>query len=256
MILCPKHICRKLCLNVLTLACCWTMQLLLSPSALAQQQDWIQSWLFNGRTETVVRENLQNQAVQKLSLMKDVCNLRDDQLAKLKLAAAGDVNRFFHEVAQARKATSGIDQQDQNAVQAAWNIVSPLTTRLQAGIYDEKSLFSKVMTSTLDDVQVREYKRVIQEQIDRRHHALVLSLVSTLEEKIPFVGEQREKLIALLDAQTVKDAKQQGLESYIGFAKLSKIPDEELAKVFDKDQLKTLVAVRERYAGVIQMFNQ
>ena len=232
------------------------MQCIATASLFAQQPDWIQSWLFNGRTETVVRQSLRNQAEQKLSLMKDVCHLSDDQHAKLKLAAAGDVNRFFQEVAQVRKVTAGVNQQDQNAIQEAWNVVSPLSARLHAGIYDEKSLFVKVMTNTLDEAQLKEYQRVLQEQIDRRHHAMVMAVVSKLEESLPLVGDQRDKLIALLDAQTIKEVKQQGMEAYIGYAKLGKVPDEELEKLFDKDQLKALKAVRDRYAAVVQMFNQ
>jgi len=243
-------------LHLFAIVCCFAMHFVAATTLHAQQPDWIQSWLFNGRTEIAVRQSLQNQAEQKLSLMKDICNLSEDQHAKLKLAAAGDVNRFFHEVAQVRKATAGVDQQNQNAIQEAWLVVSPLSTRLQAGIFDEKSLFVKVMTNTLDEAQVKKYKRVLQEQIDRRHHAMVLAVVSTLEENIPLVGEQRDKLIALLDAQTIKEVKQQGMEAYIGYAKLGKVPDEELEKLFDKDQLKTLKAVRERYAAIVQMFNQ
>ncbi len=243
-------------LHPLMIAGYFAIQCVASAALHAQQTDWVQSWLFNGRTETVVRQGLQNQAEQRLTLMKDTCHLSEEQYAKLKLAAAGDVNRFFHEVAQVRKATAGVDQQNQNAIQEAWLVVSPLSVRLQAGIYDEKSLFVKVMSSTLDETQVMEYKRVLREQIDRRHHAMVLAVVSTLEENIPLVGEQREKLIALLDAQNIKEVKQQGMEAYIGYAKLGKVPDEELEKLFDKDQLKALKAVRERYAAIVQMFNQ
>jgi hypothetical protein len=223
---------------------------------LGQERDWIQSWLFNGRTESSVRLGLQNQAEQKLSHLKEQCNLTEDQATKLKLAAAGDVNRFFHEVAQARKATQGLDQQNQNAVQQAWAVVSPLTTRLNTGLYGEKSLFAKVMSSTLDAAQVEKYKRLLAEQVERRHHAMVLTTVSTIEESLPLVGNQRTKLIELLDAQKVKIIQQQGLETYVGYAKLAKAPEEELAKLFDKDQMKALRILRERYAPVVQMLIQ
>jgi hypothetical protein len=225
--------------------------------ASAQEQDWIQSWLFNGRTEANIRLSLQNQAEQKLSQLKEHCSLTDEQATKLKLAAAGDVNRFFHEVAQARKATKGLDQQNQNAVQEAWAVVSPLTTRLNAGLFDEKSLFTKVMTSTLDDAQVDEYKRLIAEQLERRHHAMVLTTVSTIEDSLPLVADQRKKLIELLDAQKLKAAPpQQGLETYVGYAKLAKVPEGELEKLFDKEQMKALKTLRDRYAPIIQMFDR
>ena len=222
----------------------------------AQQQDWIQSWLFNGRTEANVRLGLQNQAEQKLIQLKEHCSLTDEQATKLKLAAAGDVNRFFREVEQARKATKGLDQQNQNAVQEAWNVVSPLTTRLNAGLYDGKSLFTKVMASTLEAAQVDEYKRLLAEQLERRHHAMVLTTVSTIEESLPLVADQRQKLVELLDAQKVRAIRQQGMEGYVGYAKLAKIPDADLEKLFDKEQMKALKTLRDRYAPVVQMFDQ
>lgn len=225
-------------------------------SALAQQQDWIQSWLFNGRTEANVRLGLQNQAEQKLSQLKEHCSLSEEQATKLKLAAAGDVNRFFHEVELARKATKGLDQQNQNAVQQAWAVVSPLTTRLNAGLYNEKSLFSKVMSSTLDAAQILEYKRLLAEQLERRHHAMVLTTVSTIEDSLPLVADQRTKLIELLDAQKIKALQQQGMETYVGYAKLAKVPEEELEKLFDKEQVQALKKLRDRYAPVVQMLNQ
>ena len=222
----------------------------------AQQQDWIQSWLFNGRTEASVRLGLQNQAEQKLTQLKEQCCLTEEQATKLKLAAAGDVNRFFHEVEQARKATKGLDQQNQNAVQEAWAVVSPLTTRLNAGLYDEKSLFAKVMSSTLDAAQVDEYKRLLTEQLERRHHAVVLTTVSTIEDSLPLIADQRKKLVELLDAQKVKGSQQQGMETYVGYAKLAKVPEAELEKLFDKEQMKVLKYLRERYAPIVQMVDR
>jgi len=224
--------------------------------ASAQQQDWIQSWLFNGRTDASVRLGLQNQAEQKLAQLKEQCRLTEEQATKLKLAAVGDVNRFFHEVEQARKATKGLDQQNQNAVQEAWAVVSPLTTRLNSGLYDEKSLFAKVMSSTLDAAQVDEYKRLLTEQLERRHHAVVLTTVSTIEDSLPLVADQRKKLVDLLDAQKVKTSQQQGMETYVGYAKLAKVPEAELEKLFDKEQMKALKSLRDRYAPIVQMFDR
>lgn len=233
------------CALVLSFAC----------ASYAQQQDWIQSWAFNGRTETSVRQGLQNQAEQKLTQLKEHCNLTDEQHAKLKLAANGDISRFFSEVAKVRKATAKVDQQNQNDVQEAWNLVRPLTERMQAGIYGENSLFAKVMSSTLEESQIEKYQKIVRDQLERRHHALVLSMVTTLEKNVPMVGDQREKLVALLDAQPVTTAKQKELEAFVGYVKLSRVPDEELEKLFDKDQLKVIMALRERYIAITQMFN-
>ena len=232
------------------------VSVLCSGIASATQQDWIQSWVFNGRTEASVRQGLLNQADQKLNQLEEHCRLTDEQRAKLKLAANGDVKRFFTEVAIMRRETESINQQDQNAVQTAWTRVRPLTERMQSGIFGDQSLFGKVMSSTLDKSQIEEYEKVVREQSERRQHALVLSLVTTLEKSVPMVADQREKLIALLDAQTIKPLRRQDIEAYVAYAKLSRISDEELEKLFDKEQVKVLKAIRERYAAIAQMVFQ
>ena len=113
------------------------------------------------------------------------------------------------------------------------------------------------MASTLDASQVEEYKRLLAEQLERRHHAMVLTTVSTIEESLPLVGEQRAKLIELLDAQKLKAVQpQQGLETYVGYAKLAKVPEAELEKLFDKEQMKALKSLRDRYGPIIQMFDR
>ncbi len=141
-------------------ACTWAFMLSLAVVTViarpaAAQQDLLQSWLFNGRTETAVKQGLLSQAEQRLLQLEEFCDLTDEQASKLKFAAAGDVNRFFLEVAQVRKKTKNLDQNDQNAVQEAWQVISPLSERLQQGIFDDKSLFSKVMASTLDESKSR-----------------------------------------------------------------------------------------------------
>jgi hypothetical protein len=123
-------------------------------------------------------------------------------------------------------------------------------------LYNEKSLFSKVLSSTLDAAQILEYKRLLAEQLERRHHAMVLTTVSTIEDSLPLVADQRTKLIELLDAQKIKAIQQQGMETYVGYAKLAKVPEEELAKLFDTEQVKALKSLRDRYAPIVQMLNQ
>ena len=113
------------------------------------------------------------------------------------------------------------------------------------------------MSSTLEAGQIEEYKHLLAEQLERRFHAMVLTTVSTIEESLPLVADQRVKLIELLDAQKLKGIPpQQGLETYVGYAKLAKVPEAELEKLFDKEQMKTLKILRDRYAPIVQMFDR
>ena len=66
-----RHIDQLLRLQTISIvwAIVWTV--VFTNFVSAQQQDWIQSWLFNGRTEANVRLGLQNQAEQKLIQLKE-----------------------------------------------------------------------------------------------------------------------------------------------------------------------------------------
>ena len=85
---------------------------------------------------------------------------------------------------------------------------------------------------------------------------MVLTTVSTIEDSLPLVADQRKKLVELMDAQKVRVIQQQGMETYVGYAKLAKVPEADLEKLFDKDQMKALKTLRDRYAPVVQMFDQ
>jgi hypothetical protein len=224
-----------------------------SANVWAQEQDWIQSWVFNGRTEKSVRERFELQASQKIEQLKTSCTLTEEQLGKLRLAAAGDVSRFFHDVARVREATAGKRMQDQNAVQEAWAIISPLAARMQKGIYEEDSLLNKVLASILDKTQQQEYDRVREEQVQRRHHAIVLTTVAAIEEGVPLLAEQRLRLIELIDRQQLKPKIiPHNYETYIGYLKLSQVPEEELAALLDQEQLATIKRMLVRRAPLIQ----
>ncbi len=225
----------------------------LAATARGQEQDWIQSWVFNGRSEKSVRERFETLANQKIELLQTSCQLTEEQTSKLRLAVAGDISRFFHEVARVRQATAGLKMQDQNAVQEAWVIISPLATRVQQGIFEGESLLSKVLANTLNSVQQQEYNRIIEARTQRRYHAIILTTVATIEESLPLLEAQRSKLVALMDQQELKLKNvPNGYETYIGYVKLAKIPDSELAAFLDQEQLATIKRITERYAPILQ----
>jgi hypothetical protein len=230
----------------------WILVVLLAVGQVtAQEFNWLESWVFAGRPEADFRKRLQDQARVKIDQVDNICKLTASQKQKLLLATKGDVDRFFREIEAARKETSGLNAQDRNAVQQAWAKINPLATRLQSGLFNDDSLFSKVLPRTLDELQSSEYSRVMEEQTRRLHRALVLDTVASLEESLPLLSSQREKLVELILKQEIKPINGP-METYLGYAKLSKIPENELETFLDRKQVIVLKQLIGRYEMVLQ----
>lgn len=217
----------------------------------AQEVNWIESWVFTGRSEDDVRKRLKEQVVLKVDQVDAACSLSEAQKRKLTLACKGDVDRFFRDIKSAREKTSGVKPQNANGIQEAWAEIRPLATRLQEGLFNEGSLFSKVLAQTLDDRQASEYSRTMREQMERRHRALVLDAVASLEEGLPLLQAERDRLVELALSQELKRFPG-AMESFVGFAKLHKIPEADLKATLGEEQAAKFKQLLGRYDKILE----
>lgn len=231
--------------------------LTICPLAFGQEQDWVRMWALNGRTEQEVAKRLKLEYQTTLTQMKRVFDLEEPQEKKLVTAAEGDIKRFLRDVARIRDELKekklNVNNNNNNNVQEAWNIVQPLSTRIQKGLFKENSLFKKVTKSTLNKEQRESYDAEVEKSRKRRWNVLTRVNVSQIEKSMPLLEEQREKLLALLDAVEIKTKGkrqwQPHMNGYVGFLRLMKIEDEELEKFLDKEQMAVIEEYRNRYRG-------
>jgi hypothetical protein len=215
------------------------------------QLDFVDSWIFSGQTESAIRKRFKELASAKVDQLDNCCNLTTEQKRKLLLAAAGDIDRFFHEINKVRRENKGVQMQDQVVIQQLWAKVIPYATRIQGNFFDETTLFAKVIDCTLDGPQAASYSQMKADLAKRKDRALTLQVVASLEESVPLLAEQRAKMIELLDQQPARAMPPQ-FEPYFGYAKLAKIKEEDLAKFLDKEQVRTIRQISDRYAPVLQ----
>jgi hypothetical protein len=103
------------------------------------------NWVFgNMNSEALRREWLVSVLDQRLSRLVEQHGLTESQLAKLRIAAGGDVKRFYAEVATARAAYDAARSELPRAFAALQEAV-PLNERFQLGPFDEGSLFAKTL---------------------------------------------------------------------------------------------------------------
>ncbi len=211
----------------------------------------VDSWLFSGQPEATIRQRFKDQAKLRIDQLDACCNLTDDQKKKLQFAAHGDIDRFFREIAKIRIETKGVQVNDQAQIQQVWNRISPYATRVQGDFFDESCLLQKVIGCALDSHQVEQYRQMQIEFRIRREKALTRQMIVSLEESLPLLTDQRTRLLELLDNQPAPQMAEQ-FETYIGYAKLSRIDPAKLAEFLDKEQVDTIRRVLDRYIGVLQ----
>ncbi len=121
-------------------------------------------------------------------------------------------------------------------------------------MFAEGSLFDKVFHSSLDDSQQQLYEAQIQLDRARRWKAITRTNVADIEKSMPLLGHQREKLLKLLDEVEVPKKMNKHMDGYVGYLRLIKVEEKELAEFLDEHQLAVIEQYRERYQGWAGMF--
>ena len=227
--------------------------------ASAQQQDWIKSWGFGGRSRSQVEEQLTFDSKQRVALLDRLCSLDDAQQQKLSRAADTDVCRFFREVDSIERKVETMDLGDNNRnINEVFQVISPIQTKLREGLFAEQSLFQKVVRSTLTDQQQSLYEAEMEKNRRRRWTVMTRSNLADIERSMPLVADQREKLLELMEEQELPIKMQKQMDGYAGYLKLLMIDDREavLAEFLDDDQVEVISKYCERYRGWERMLKQ
>ena len=215
--------------------------------------DWVSMWALNGQSDQAFAKKLRSEITMRVKVMDRICQLDQGQKAKLQIAAQADVTRFMRDIARTREILDGMEI-DNNDVNEAWQIVSPLTTRVQTGMFADGSLFQKVIRSTLNESQQGQYDLELEQQRQRRWQAITRVNVAEMEKSMPLLGEQREQLLELLEAVKVPKKLSKHMDGYIGYLRLIKVKPADLEKFLDEHQLAVVDQYRDRYKGWGNMF--
>jgi hypothetical protein len=230
--------------------------LTLAKPAVAQvraNNDWVSMWALNGQSDQAFAKKLRSEIKMRVRVIDRICELDESQKAKLQIAADADVTRFMRDIARTREVLDGM-KIDNNDVNEAWQIVSPLTTRVREGMFADGSLFQKVVRSSLNKSQQGQYEAELENQRQRRWRAITRVNVAEIEKAMPLLGEQREQLLQLLDAVKVPKRLNGNMDGYIGYLRLIKVNREDLEEFLDEHQLAVLDQYRDRYKGWAHMF--
>ena len=211
----------------------------------ARSRDILAMYLFNGADEATFRRRLEQSTQLRIDRIADVVGLDEAQRAKLELANHGDLCRFYREIDQVRQKVKGLDPQNNNDLQAAWQHIMPVQQRLSKGIIDENSLSERILQNLLNDDQKTLYKEFRRERQTAQFRDIVRISIAELEQSVPLTEKQRGGLIKLLDERIERIPPEnrfadQQLEAYYGYILLAQLPNDRLSELLDVQQIDTL----------------
>jgi hypothetical protein len=210
-------------------------------------------WLSNGSNSTLTL--VDSQLEIEIQAIDRICRLEPDQVEKLKLAGRGDVTRFRGRVDALRKKLVGRTY-DQNEMNEMWQAIQPLQQEMQAGILGDDSLFQKILHRTLQPQQVAEYEAAEAARNANHYSAKVRLYVAVLERSFPMTDEQRQALVRLFLEKTTAPRRFGQNEIYYIMYQASRLKEEDVGKLFDKDYTRALMGAFRQGAGYEHFLRQ
>jgi len=208
-------------------------------------------WVFSGQqTVEEAKAHLLGRLKSEAKSIQSICQLMDDQNAKLMLAGRGDIQAFMQEYAETRAKFEGnID--NQQAMQNIWQEIQPLQKKYQGKMFGEASLFAKVLEHMLDQQQSLRWQQLQREQRAFQYQATFMYVIALFDQVAPLTQENREQLLALIDQYTFPPKSIPSvrhdhlLTSYI-YSQLAEIPEDELRPLFREAPWKIIRSHRKR----------
>jgi hypothetical protein len=168
-----------------------------SPGQDVLQPNWFEQWVFgvNSREEAALR--LQNELSLRIEWLNLHMQLKESQTAKLNLAGRGDIVEFMVQ-ADAKRAEFGDSPITQAEVQQLWPKIAPLRSQLDAGLFGDSSKLMKVAVGQLHPEQREHYEANLKQLAEVHRRMLVSYALVTIDNQVPLLAEQRERLFTLL----------------------------------------------------------
>ena len=183
------------------------------------------------------KARLQTQLDLQIAEIARICQLTEAQSQKLKLAGGGDIKRFFDRYTKLREQFLKV-RFDQDLVNDFWAELQPLQMEIQSGLFHDESMLLRVVPKTLDDAQRAIYE---EETLARRTFRMLAKLELLLvaaDDSLGLMIDQRERLTELCKRHVRPLRRFSQYDSDVILYELSRIPDDEVRKILDADQMK------------------
>ncbi len=206
-------------------------------------------WMLGGKTRDSIENQLRSQLLLHVESVNRACELSNAQREKLQLAGDGDLDRLFRAVEQLREEFREVGE-DRKKLQTAERKVSALQIKLEGGVFDDSSLFQKVLRLTLDRDQLARYDRQERERRKFHYEGKIELAVANLEVGISLRAEQRQRLIKLLLDETEPPRKFGQYDFEFIFYQAAKLEERKLRTILDEAQWPVFKNVLDQFRGM------
>jgi hypothetical protein len=218
-------------------------------------EDQFEEWVFRlDGTASGARQRME----RSLALLADdidrTCQLTAAQKQKLLLMGKGDLKRFFDRYALLKEKFQ--KKPDLQNAQEVIEETNPLAITVQAGLFNDGSLFHKSILNLLTVDQAARYQAAVQDRRQFRHQATIKLVVAMLDQGAPMLDAQRQKLITCLTQETRPAPITGPYTSYYLIWQLGQLPDEKLKPLFDDAQWKVVNRFLVQYQGFENLLRQ
>jgi hypothetical protein len=236
-------------ITVLALAVCAVLHFAATSGA---QNRWVMDdnqfnqWVYRNNGQVMDEDT---EVALMVESIDRVCHLSDEQKEKLRLAGHGDYARFRMEIDELRTKYVGKDY-DPNDIGKIYQEIQPFTSRYQAGLLGESSLFIKVAHRMITPSQRAEFDAAQADRRKARHAAKVRLFVALLEDRCPLKSDQRKALVELLLKETRPPLRPSEYDWYVLTVQAAKIPEPRLVAILDPAQMRYFKKVTQQAMGI------
>ena len=204
------------------------------------------AWVFNGQQPAGGgREFFAAQLKFEFEELGRICQLNKDQEAKLRLAAAGDLKRFFV-LYDAKKEAFLAVRNDPQKFGEFYSQLQPLIQKSQRGLFGPGSLFAKSTRATLTPEQAARLDVVLRERDAFRYRAQVELAIGMLSGPLGLTDEQGRRFAELLLAEPAPGRRITQNSLSVVMFRASKLDQAKLRPIFDEAQWRAVKAQMNR----------
>jgi hypothetical protein len=175
----------------------------------------------------------------RIGYIEHLCGLSQNQRKKLEVAGRGDIKRFFDRVEEKRNQFHHGEMHQAELIQEMTE-VQKMGRDYRATIFNDRSMFGKVLATLLDQEQADRYRRNRDDARLSRHQSRVEWVALTLQKNLLLTDVQRVRLVSVLFEET-RPPQRFGPSDYYGIIyQASRLPEARLRPIFAEAEWRAL----------------
>ncbi len=206
-----------------------------------QISDWqVDRWIFakDGDVDSA-RMLTESRLKSRIGYIDHLCGLSLDQRKKLEVAGRGDIKRFFDRAREKRNQIHRNEMHQAELIEAITE-VKRMGGDYRSTIFNDRSMFGKILGMTLDREQADLYRRKRDNARLSRHQSRVEWVAQTVQKSLSLSDGQRVRLLSVLLEET-RPPQRFGPSDYYGIMyQASRLPETRLRPIFAESEWRGL----------------